>query len=120
MAREPAAVQIARLEEKVSALTDLVKSLAEEVRAGNESRKVLYQGQEKINQDLIEVRHRMGHLQDGLDSIKPTAAEYVRLRDQAIGAGRLGTFAWRAGGVVLAGAGWLAAAYTWLTGRPPP
>jgi chromosome segregation ATPase len=104
MARESAAVQIARLEEKVSALTDLVKSL--------------YQEQNELRNNMVEVRHRLGHLQEGLEAIKPTAAEYVKLRERVLGT--LGQWAWRAGGVVLAGAGWLAALYTYLTGRPPP
>lgn len=120
MAVEPEAVQIARLEEKVNHLTDLVRSLAEEVRSGNESRKALYQENEKIRHDLIEIRHRMGHLQDGLDAVKPTAAEYVQLRERITGAGKMGEWAWRLGGIAMTAAGWIAAAYTYWTGRPPP
>ena len=120
MSTEPEAVKIARLEEKVTALTDMVRSLIDEVRAGNESRKALYQENERMRVDLIEIRHRIGHLQDGLDAVKPSAAEYVQIRDQITGAGRLGMAAWQVGGYVVAFAGWAAAAYTYLTGKPPP
>lgn len=119
MAESPE-VQIARLEEKVNALTDLVKLLTDEVRSGNESRKALYQEQEKMRLDLVEIRHRVGHVQDGLNAMRPTAAEYAQLTQQVVGAGKLGAFAWKAGGFVLAAAGWLAATYTYWTGRPPP
>jgi hypothetical protein len=120
MSGEPEAVKIARLEEKVTALTDMVRSLVDEVRAGNESRKILYERNEALRVDLIEIRHRIGHLQDGLDAVKPSAAEYVQVREQITGAGRLGMLAWRFGSVAMGAAGWLAAAYTYWTGKPPP
>lgn len=67
----------------------------------------------KLEGAVAAVERTMGEVQSVTDGVK-------KMRERALGAGTLGHWLIRIGGVILSAAGGFAAAYTWLTGRPPP
>ena len=80
-----------------------------------------------VHRRLDEVVLRTGHLEADMSTVKhkvegmETVTDDIKImRERARGAGTLGVWLWRIGGGILSAAGGFAAAYTWLTGRPPP
>ena len=80
-----------------------------------------------VHRRLDEATNRMGILEGSVAAIESTIAEVQsvtddvkKMREQARGAGTMGKVLMRIGIALLAAAGWLAAAYTQMTGRPPP
>lgn len=67
----------------------------------------------KLEGSVAAVEKTMGEVQSVTDDVK-------KMREQARGAGTLGRVLLWLGGFILSGATGFAAAYTWLTGRPPP
>lgn len=115
----------------IGSLTEAVESLKDQIssnekrnedaiRSANESRA-------NVHRRLDDIVMRTTHLESGLTAVQKTieevekvTVEVTTLRTKAQGAGTLGYWLLRLGGVVLSAAGGFAAAYTWLTGRPPP
>lgn len=105
-------------------LTAEVRGLRRDVQ---EDRKVLSSYRQAVRSDIQNMAIRLTHVETetaGLarqvDRLKRVTDDVEILRAKAAGAGLLGHWLVRIGvGVVTLG-GWLYAAYTWLTGRPPP
>lgn len=112
--------QVARLDERLNSIERLLGTVVDEMKAASESRKKVYEVQEAAAKDLIHITHRLENVEREILSIRPTSEEYRQMRDRVAGAGTLGTWLWKIGLAVVSIAGWIAAAYTWLTGRPPP
>lgn len=66
-----------------------------------------------LETDVLAIKNRTADMQTITDDV-------VKLRERAIGAGTLGRWLLVAGGWIVGAASGAAAAYTWLTGRPPP
>lgn len=80
-----------------------------------------------IHKEVTDLAGRMDAVETGLYAAQETIAEtkkvtddVIELRQQAMGAGKLGHWLVKVGIIVVTGAGWLVAAYTWLFGKPPP
>jgi hypothetical protein len=80
-----------------------------------------------IHQEVASLAGRMEAVETGLYAAQETIAEtkavtddVIQLRQQAMGAGKLGHWLIKLGYWVLAFAGWLVAAYAGLFGKPPP
>lgn len=80
-----------------------------------------------VHRRLDELVMRTTHLETDMQATKVRVGEMravtddvVKLRTQAAGAGTLGRWLIRIGIGVVTVAGWLTAAYTQFTGRPPP
>lgn len=112
--------RIARLEEKVSALTDMVKTLVEKMDSANDSRKELHHEQGSLRRGIDDLGRELRGLKSAVEQIRPTTDEYLRIREQVTGAGKLGAAAWRVGKWVIAATGWLAAVYAYVTSPPAP
>ena len=61
-----------------------------------------------------------GTINRKVETVEKITDDVKTIRDQAAGAGTAGRWLIKVGVGVVATAGWLAAAYTHLTGRPPP
>lgn len=120
MTRETMAERQVRLEEQMRALTAGVGALVEQGKEAAESRRRVYQAQEEMKIELVNLKHRMDGFERGLDAIRPTTAELEKVRDRVIFAGSLGRALWGAGKAILAAAAGFAAAWYSITGRPPP
>ncbi|WP_349366794.1 MAG: hypothetical protein ABL311_04725 [Nitratireductor rhodophyticola] len=112
--------QVARLDERLNSIERLLVSLSNEMKSASDSRKKVYEAQEATARDLIRISHRLENVENEVKAIRPTSEEYLRTRDQVRGAGTLGAWLWKVGMVLIAVAGWIVSAYTWLTGRTPP
>lgn len=80
-----------------------------------------------MRDEMSKIVMRQTHLETDVSSIKAkvedmeqVTIEVKTLRSKAEGAGTLGRWLIRIGIGVVTFAGWLAAAYTQFTGRPPP
>lgn len=80
-----------------------------------------------IHKSLDEVVMRTTHLESDVlavknktDAIQTVTDDVKQLRQRAQGAGTMGHWLIRIGIGIVTAAGWLAAMYTWATGRPPP
>lgn len=66
-----------------------------------------------LETDMLAVKNKV-------EGVEKVTVEVTSLRTKAEGAGTLGRWLLRAGGWLLSAAGGFAAAWTMLTGRPPP
>lgn len=115
----------------IGSLTNAVEGLKEQI-ASNEKRnedaiRSANESRANVHRRLDDIVTRTTHLENGMVAVQKTIEEVEKvtievttLRTKAQGAGSLGYWLLRIGGVVLSAAGGFAAAYTWLTGRPPP
>lgn len=117
--------------DRLGDLTATVKSLAEKIDS-NERRNVAAiheanEGRANVHRRLDELVIRTTHVESDLSSMASKVLDMEKvtgavktMRDQAEGAGTLGRWLLWLGGFVLSAASGFAAAYTYLTGRPPP
>ncbi|MFC6488044.1 hypothetical protein [Nitratireductor sp. GCM10026969] len=112
--------QVARLDERLNSIERLLATVVDEMKSASESRKKVYEVQEATARDLIHIGHRLEAVEKEVTTIRPTSEEYLQMRERVRGAGTFGYWLFRIGGVVLSAAAGFGAAYTWLTGRPPP
>lgn len=85
------------------------------------------EGRSAIHRRLDEIVMRTTYLEtdvlatkNKVEAMAEVTEAVVRLRERALGAGTLGRWLLWIGGGVLTVGGWAVAAYTWITGRPPP
>ncbi len=128
---EMSEVNLNQIYSKLGELSAVVVGLTEKIDS-NERRNV--DAIHEANQSRSVLRHQMDnllirttHLETNMATVstkviamEEVTAEVTSLRLKAQGAGTLGYWLLRLGGFVLGAAGGFAAAYTWLTGRPPP
>lgn len=100
----------------------LAQQMAEDRRESAESRRRVYEKVDDIKHHVSAVSGKVERLESSVASMSPAVTEFVTLKAQAKGAGRLGSSLWWAGGVLLTLAGGLVASWahvaSWL--RPPP
>lgn len=101
-------------------LDSIERSIVEEKRDSAESRRRVYEkleGQDRSLQQqdrkLERIDTRVETLEKAILTMSPTVAEFVTMKTQAQGAGKLGKFVWSAGKLVIAGAASAAATWAW-------
>jgi len=113
-----------RIEEQMKSVATSLEAIrgtmALQAGEASESRRRLYEAQEKMRADLQEMRHRLDGLDKTMNDIRPTTTELERVRDRVIFAGRAGAVLWSVGKALISAAAGAAAAWYALTGRPPP
>lgn len=97
-------------------LESINRSIADERRDSAESRRRVYEKLEKQDEKLERFDARMQTLENAILTMSPTVAEFVTMKTQAQGAGKLGVFVWSTGKVVIATAAGAAATWAWLAG----
>lgn len=112
--------QIARLDERLNSIQHTLSTILEQQKTASEGRRRGYEAQERIEREMIGVKHRLETVEKSVDAIRPTTAELERMRDRVMFAGSLGRFLWSVGKLILSAAAGAAAAYYSLTGKPPP
>ena len=89
---------------------------------GSEGRRRTYEKVEAINREVLVLAAKVGSLEGSVNSMSPTVAEFVTMKQQAQGAGKLGSFLWNSGRVLLAAAAGAAAYWAtwaaWFKGPP--
>lgn len=89
----------------------------EQIRAANK-RGEMYASQEATRIEVGEVKGEIRALDKRVSAMEPGFDEYMRLRHQVDGAGKLGRGLWWLGGWIIAAASGLVAFLYWLTGWP--
>ena len=113
-------VMVARLDERLAGIGKQLDMISIEQRSSAESRRKIYEGQERTEKEIIKLKHRLETVENGIEAIRPTTVELERVRDRVQFAGKLGQVLWSIGKGLLSAAAGAAAAWYALTGRPPP
>lgn len=114
------AERLAVVETKLDTIIKQLGEFAKDQATAGESRKRQYESQEKMSREMLDISYRLQTVEKQVEAFAPTSREYEQMRDRAIGAGTLGRWLWRIGGLLISAAAGAAAAWTTLTGRPPP
>lgn len=103
--------------EKVDDLRDQIR---DSEKASSESRANVHRRLDDLVMRTTHLESDMSATKNKVEGMEKVTVEVTTLRTKAEGAGTLGYWLLRAGGFILSAAGGFAAAYTYLTGRPPP
>ena len=120
MADEKMQVEIARLDERLKSIERMLVDVVAGQKEAIEGRRRGYEAQERTEKEVIGITHRLTSVEKSVDSIRPTTAEFERVRNNVMGAGAFGRFLWAFGKGLIAAAAGAVAAYYSLTGRTPP
>lgn len=101
-------------------IADNEKRNADSVRQADESRANVHRRLDDIIARTTHLERDMVSVKEKVDGVQHVTDDIKVMRQQAVGAGTLGVWIWKVGGWVIATAAGFMAAYTWLTGRPPP
>lgn len=112
--------RVARLEVLIETQSRMIESLISQGEQAAESRKRVYETQEKIEREMIHLNHRLDAVEQKVEKITPTTEEYQNVRDKVVFAGRLGRWLWATGKVLISAAAGATAYWYAMTGRPPP
>lgn len=89
---------------------------------GGEGRRRTYEKVEAVGRELLLLTAKVEGLESSVASMSPTVAEFITMKQQAQGAGKLGSFLWNSGRVLLAAAAGAAAYWatmaSWFKGPP--
>lgn len=97
-------------------LDSINRSIADERRDSAESRRRVYEKLEQQDQKLERLDARVQTLENAILTMSPTVAEFVTMKAQAQGAGKLGKFVWSSGKIVIAMAASAAGTWAWVAG----
>jgi hypothetical protein len=86
----------------------------------DDSRSSIHEGMNSIVLRVSHIEADLTTVKRKVEGVEQVTEDVKKMRERAFGAGTFGVWLWRVGGVVISFAAGLAAAYTWLTGRPPP
>ena len=110
---------VARLDERLTGIGKQLDAIATEQRSAAESRRRVYEAQERTEKEIIVLTHRVTAVEKSVESIRPTTDELERVRDRVQFAGKLGAVLWSIGKALISAAAGAAAAWYAMTGRPP-
>lgn len=98
----------------LSKFDEINRTLAEDRRDSSDSRRRMCERQDQIAQSLAAMGNRVDGLEKSVNSMSPTVAEYLEVKSQVRGAGRLGKLLWFLGGLILSAAVGIATGWNWL------
>lgn len=118
---------IGKVDEIGKQLAETRQDMTASERNAAESRGNVHRRLDDVQSEIHALKITSVNQAAAIDGLKGSVAEMQTvtddvktLRQQAQGAGTLGQWLIKIGIAVLAIAGWVASAYTYLTGRPPP
>lgn len=86
----------------------------------DESRRRLYEKIEALEKSIWNVDHRLELMEKAVTSTSPIFTEFMSYQQRVIGAGIVGRWLWRIGGILLTAAASVAATYGWLASHFKP
>lgn len=99
-----------------SRLDSIDRTMHEDRREAAESRKQVYDKLEEQSSHIALIGSRVQTLEKAIVDMSPTVAEFVTMKAQVQGAGKLGTGLWTIGSWVLTAAVGFVSAWAWLQG----
>lgn len=82
-------------------MQEQMKTLIEDSKEARHARKNMYQSQEKRDETLIRIEHRLEKVEAFILGASPTLAEFNSLKLKAQGAGALGRVVWIGAGMLI-------------------
>lgn len=120
-------VLIGKVDEIGKQLAETRQDMTASEKKSDESRGNMHRRLDSVRTEMHELKMTTASQAVAIDDLKVSVAEMQTvtddvktMRQQAQGAGTLGKWLIKIGVAVIAAAGWMATAYTYLTGRPPP
>lgn len=120
-------VLIGKVDEIGKQLAATRQDMTESENKSDESRGNMHRRLDSVQSEIHDLKMTTASQAAAIDDLKESVSEMQTvtddvktMRQQAQGAGTLGQWLIKIGIAVLAMAGWIATAYTYLTGRPPP
>lgn len=104
----------------IGAILATLKAIEDRLERADDSRAVIHRRMDELVLRTTHLEADVGSITKKVEGMEKVTVEVTTLRTKAQGAGTLGKWLLQAGWFVLSAAGGFAAAYTWLTGRPPP
>jgi predicted ATP-grasp superfamily ATP-dependent carboligase len=89
------------LEVSVAVINKQLEMITAEMKEAREARKANYAAQEKQNETLIRIEHRLEKVETWVTASSPTLMEFNALKMKVIGAGILGRALWITGGILI-------------------
>lgn len=112
MSEETNAVQLARLDERMSLVL-------RELESSKDSRKVQYDAIEALRLMVSQMQTKVDTMERQLATNQPTIQEFITIKQRVVGAGWVGKMLWAAGaGLIGLAAGSREAIVHWLAGAP--
>lgn len=103
-----------------SRVTELQRDMAHSDEKSDASRANVHRRLDEVVMRTTSLENDVIGVKNKVERVEGVTDEIRALRQQALGAGTLGVWLWKIGGWVITAAAGFMAAYTWLTGRPPP
>lgn len=97
---------------------ELTRQMADDRRESGESRRRVHEKIDIVSREVLDLTMKVKNANDAIEGMSPTVAEFVMMKTQAQGAGKLGSALWTAGRILLAtasaAAGYWAAVSGWF------
>lgn len=87
MGTESAEVQMARLDERLKVIANMLEDMGEEQRSQREWRSI-------VNLKLSAIDSRVENVESSLAKASPTIDEFITIKHKVVGAGILGKWVW--------------------------
>lgn len=110
----------ASVERTLGLILGKLEGMEERMEKADTSRAGVHRRLDDLLQRTTHLEGEVASTKAKVEGMEKVTVEVTTLRTKAQGAGTLGKWLLQAGWFVLSAAGGFAAAYTWLTGRPPP
>lgn len=94
----------AALHKEIGALTAGLDGIHRELQEAREGRRRTYEKLEGMEKRLDRIEFRQEVAEKNLGIMSPTVQEFATMKMQAQGAGKMGAFLWKLGGLILAAA----------------
>ena len=108
------------VERQLGIIIGKLEGIEDRLDRADDSRARLHESLNNVVMRTTYIETDMTALNRKVESVEKITDDVKTIRDQAVGAGTAGRWLIKIGIGVVTTAGWLAAAYTWMTGRPPP
>ncbi|QEP29875.1 hypothetical protein HYP99_gp077 [Sinorhizobium phage ort11] len=100
---------------ELGALAEALKNIERQLDEARDGRKAMYEKLERVDRKVDHLDWRVADLEKKLGTISPTVEEFATYKIQAQGAGKLGTFIWKLGGILLSMAAGAVGTWTYVS-----
>lgn len=107
------------LNKEIGALTAGLQNIERELSEAREGRRRTYEKLEGMERRLDRIEYQQETMRQTLGVMSPTVNEFATMKTQAQGAGRLGLFLWKLGGLIMAAAAGAAGMWTAISNHLP-
>jgi len=108
------------VERTLGSILTSIEDIKRRMDRAEDSRAGLHEGMNSVVLRVSHIEADLTTVKRKVEGVEQVTEDVKKMRERAFGAGSAGVWLLRIGSAVLSFAAGLAAAYTWMTGRPPP